>query len=57
MAGREITHWAFEDERYEAGVVPPNKKPHAANPAIASELQVGRYWRGVADAERSAYYL
>jgi len=27
-------------------------KPDAANLAIASELQAGRYWRGVADPER-----
>ena len=31
MAGREITHWAFEDECYEAGVVPPNKKRNVDN--------------------------
>jgi len=30
MARREITHRAFEDERYEAGVVPPNE-PDRAN--------------------------
>src|SRR5207245_1582031 len=28
--------------------------PHPANPAIASLLQFGYRWRGVADAERSA---
>jgi len=54
MAGREITHWAFEDERYEAGVVPPNKRPRAANPAMASLFYAGRHGRGVADAESSA---
>src|SRR5437867_6129885 len=31
----------------------PNQ-PAAANPAIASGLQAGRHWRGVADPERSA---
>jgi len=31
----------------------PNK-PAAPNPAIASELQAGRHWRGVAEPERSA---
>ena len=29
----------------------PNQ-PAAANPAIASELQAGRNWRGVAEPER-----
>ena len=27
-------------------------KPEAANPAIMSQLYVGRHWRGVADPER-----
>lgn len=26
MAGRKTTHWTLEKERYEAGVVPPNKR-------------------------------
>ena len=30
--------------------VTPNK-PAAANPAMASELQAGRHWRGVAEPE------
>src|SRR5213592_1797843 len=33
---------------------PMSNKPAAANPAFASELQAGRHWRGVAEAERSA---
>lgn len=27
-------------------------KPNAASPAMASRLQPGRHWRGVADPER-----
>ena len=33
-------------------VLPPPNKAAAANPAIASELQGGRHWRGVAEPER-----
>jgi hypothetical protein len=31
---------------------PPNK-PDAVNPAMASQLHGGDYWRGVTDRERS----
>ena len=32
-----------------------SNKPAAANPAMASQLQAGRHWRGVGEPGRWAY--